>query len=73
MEKRQFEKLKLLFWRYFAPEQRLSLLKECGLVPETTKRPLTNAAEQVILDDSDESNLAQLWSKIINAIPKSER
>lgn len=57
MEQRQFEKMKLLFWRYLDGEQRLSLLKECDLIPDSAKKPLPYTIEQAVLDGAEKNKL----------------
>jgi hypothetical protein len=70
----RFARLRLLFWRYLDWRQRLNVLVQLDILPNTPDRPMPQTIERLAIERArTERRLHPLWEAMMKFVPENER
>ncbi|MEN6449164.1 MAG: hypothetical protein ABFC96_01610 [Thermoguttaceae bacterium] len=70
----RFARLRLLFWRHLNWRQRLNVLVQLDILPQTADRPMPQTIERLAIERArTERRLHPLWQAIVQFLPENER
>ena len=70
----RFARLRLLFWRHLDWRQRLNVLVQLDILPQTADRPMPQTIERLTIDRArTERRLHPLWQAVMQFVPENER
>jgi hypothetical protein len=69
-----FARLRYFYWRYLSWQERIKLLADLNILPETRDQPLPQTLERLGLEEAQrDGKLAPLWDAIMELLPPDKR
>lgn len=73
-EEEHFARLRFYFWRYLDWRQRLRVLVQADVLPNTADRPVPQTMERMALSTArSQGKLAEIWDAVMTFVPEDKR
>lgn len=70
----RFERLRYFFWRYLDWRQRLNVLVQIDILPDTPDSPVPQTMERIALNTArNQKKLSNLWTAMMEYVPEEKR
>ena len=73
-EEERFAQLRYFFWRYLDWRQRIKVLVDADVLPDTANRPVSQTMERLALNSArTQGKLGQVWEAVMKVVPDDKR